>query len=82
LPDDPARRRDRAAAAVEQYLAAHPAAADGVHGIAQWWLPALGVDEPEATVAEALQDLLRRGRVVCDAPPGGEPIWRAAQRPN
>jgi len=80
LPDNPARRRDRAANAVEQYLATHPAAADGVHGIAQWWLPAFGVDLPESVVAEALQDLLSRGRISCETPPGGDPIWRAAVR--
>jgi hypothetical protein len=78
LPDDPATRRDQAAAAIERYLAEHPSAADSVRGIAQWWLPALGVDLPAATVAEALEWLLQQGRIACDRPAGGEPIFRAA----
>ena len=81
MPDNPARQRDRAAAAVELYLAAHPAAADGVHGIAQWWLPELGVDAPEAAVAEVASMDVDAGEGGGDAgaPRGG--VGLGAQLP-
>jgi hypothetical protein len=59
------------------YLAQHPAAADSPQGIAQWWLPAMGVDVPVATVCKALDLLERRGAVSRTTLPGGPAIYRA-----
>jgi len=78
LPDDPASRCLRAADAIERYLALHPSAADSARGIAQWWLPSMGVDLPLAAVEAALEHLVRAGRLARECPAGGQPIYRAA----
>jgi hypothetical protein len=51
------------AAAVEEYLAAHPDGADNVDGIAGWWLPALGVVATIEDTEAALELLVQRGLV-------------------
>lgn len=70
----------RAAQAIERYLAQHPAAADSEEGIAQWWLPAMGVDVPVQTVCKALELLVERGVVSRTLLPD-RAIYRAAAKP-
>lgn len=69
---------ERVAEVVEAYLAQHPAAADSAEGIAQWWLPGMGIDVPVETVGEALELLVRRGAVSRTAVSGGPAVYRAA----
>ena len=79
---DPAEPRQRAVQAaceaIVAYLARHPSAADNEHGIAQWWLPDMGVDVPLMVVRQALQALLQRQVVASTCLPDGSVIFRAA----
>lgn len=54
---------ERIAAGIERYLSINPAAADSVVGIAQWWLPTVGLDGAPEDVEEALFLLRSRGVV-------------------
>ena len=68
----------RAMAAIEAYLARHALAADTEDGIVQWWLPEMGVDVPQIEARQALQSLVRQGRIHCRVLPDGTPIYHAA----
>lgn len=59
------------------YLARHPRAADSEEGIAQWWLPRVGVDVGLAHVQLALEVLVRCGAVQRFTLPDGRAIYRA-----
>jgi len=78
LLDAAEARRQRAIEAIEAYLARHPHAADTEQGIAQWWLPDMGVDVPVIDVHRALDVLVRQGRVLPSVLPDGSVIYRAA----
>ena len=79
---DPAETRlqtlEAACDAIVVYLAHHPCAADNEDGIAQWWLPDMGVDVPLTVVRQALQRLLQRQVVTSTTLPDGSVISRAA----
>lgn len=78
---DPAERDiDRVADCIRGYLAQHPAAADSEEGIAQWWLPAMGMDVPVERVRSALERLVVQGVVACAELRDGRRIYRAARR--
>jgi hypothetical protein len=64
--------------AIERYVAQHPAAADSAEGIAQWWLPAMGIDASMDEVTQALEILVDRGVLERAPLPGGQAIYRAA----
>jgi hypothetical protein len=81
LLDDAEARTQRAMEAIVAYLARRPMAADTEEGIAQWWLPGMGVDVPQADVHEALTRLLRSGALTTTVLPGGGVIYRAAPLP-
>jgi hypothetical protein len=81
LLDDAEARTQRAMEAIAAYLARCPMAADTEEGIAQWWLPGMGVDVPQADVHEALERLLRSGALATTVLPGGGVIYRAAPLP-
>ena len=67
-PEEPRPGTRRAAEAIEAYLAQHPAAADSEQGIAQWWLPAMGMEVPMEVVCEALDWLAEHPpKVAADA---------------
>ena len=76
LFDDASARRKRVEQAVQGYLARHPRAADTEQGIAQWWLPQMGVDEPLADVRQALQALLLNAKLLRIVLPDGRAIYR------
>ncbi|NML46839.1 hypothetical protein HHL11_24050 [Ramlibacter sp. G-1-2-2] len=69
-------RRARAASGIRAYLHDHPHAADTEHGIAQWWLPQVGVEVPLADVQSALRALVQRGDVQRTVLPDGTAIYR------
>lgn len=71
---------DLAVAAIERYIAAHPTAADNAQGVAQWWLPAIGVDLPVEVVHRALEVLSQRGALERNVLPDGGTVYRSAQR--
>jgi hypothetical protein len=76
---EPAESRLQAACvAIVDYIARHPCAADNEEGIAQWWLPDMGVDVPMTVVHRALQCLLKQQRLVATTLPDGSVIFRAA----
>lgn len=77
LFDDASARTQRAVQAILGYLAQHPLAADTEQGIAQWWLPQMGVDVPLADVQQALQALLLSAKVLRIVLPDGRAIYRA-----
>ena len=54
---------ERIAAAIGDYLAAHPDGADSAEGIAGWWLPTLGVVTTIEDTEAALELLVQRGLV-------------------
>lgn len=59
------------------YLERHPLAADNERGIAEFWLPELGLQLPSDLVGRALARLVAR-RVVAEVTmPDGSVIYRA-----
>ena len=77
---EPGPAIERAVAAIEAYLAQHPAAADSEQGVAQWWLPEVGVDVSVEQVHRALEILCDRGVIERTALPDGGTVYRAARR--
>jgi hypothetical protein len=59
-----------------RYLAAHPEASDTSRGICEWWVPMQRLQETEQTVASALSDLVRSGRVEAVKTLDGHLIYR------
>lgn len=77
MSETPQAHLDRVVAAIVRYLHEHPGAADSEAGIAEWWLPTLGVEASSDEVRWALELLVRAGRVEPVEITGGQPIWRA-----
>jgi hypothetical protein len=73
---DPDSGIARAVAAIESYVAAHPAAADNAQGVAHWWLPEMGVDLPVEIVRRALELLWQRGALERNVLPDGGVVYR------
>lgn len=71
-------RTRRAIEAIEAYLANSPQAADTPEGIAQWWLPRMGVELPLADVRAALERMVRSGVLTRTSLPEGSVIYRAS----
>jgi hypothetical protein len=65
-------------ACVLSHLAQSPDAADTAEGIRDWWLTALGVVELRV-VEEALEQLVRDGRLERATSISGEPVYRRAR---
>jgi Fe2+ or Zn2+ uptake regulation protein len=78
LLDDAEARTRLAIEAIVAYLGRWPQAADTEHGIAQWWLPEMGVDVPLANVRTALERLVQAKLVTRTSLPDGSEIYRAA----
>ncbi len=77
MQQEPNDRTQRALDAVAAYIARHPMAADSVDGIAQVWLPAMGVDVPRAQLQAALDRLVERRLLSSVALADGGVIYRA-----
>ena len=75
--DEAEARTRRAIDAIMFYLARRPLAADSDQGIAQWWLPELGVDLPLADVRTALDRLVKYEVMAQSTLPDGRVIFRA-----
>lgn len=67
--------------AIVDYLAQSPKAADTAQGIAQWWLPRIGVGASVQEVEQALVHLLAQRKVECTTLPDGSVIYRASAAP-
>jgi hypothetical protein len=76
--DEAEARTLRAMQAITAYIARHPLAADSEQGIAQWWLPAMGVDVPPASVHAALDRLVMQQVLARSMVADGSAIYRAA----
>jgi predicted SnoaL-like aldol condensation-catalyzing enzyme len=61
---------------VLEYLQAHPQAADTAEGVSAWWLGTSRRDRRVPSVVEALDALVARGTVRCEATPAGETVYR------
>jgi len=68
------------AAAIRDYLIAHPSAADSDQGIADWWLAGSGLQASLDDVRQALELLASRQIVEKQMLADGRLIYRAAQR--
>lgn len=77
MADAATARRRQAAEAVLAYLARHPRVVDTEQGIAQWWLPAMGVDVPRADLHDALEELVQAGQLERQVLPDGGVLYRA-----
>jgi len=75
LPKPSRQVVQRAAEAVLQYLALHPAAADDEQGIAEWWLPRFGIAATVEEVRQALARLVAAGAVQRHSLPDGRAIY-------
>ena len=73
-------RCDEVAGAIVRYLAEHPDAADTDQGIAEWWLPTMGIDVTTDEVQRSLHLLQELGVVEAQPCAGGSVIYRAAGR--
>jgi hypothetical protein len=62
---------------IQQYIEAHPEAADTAEGIATWWLSGL----PAPAVQAALDDLVRRGVMQRHVTAGGRQRYSRATPP-
>jgi hypothetical protein len=78
LLDEVEARTRLAMEGIVAYLARWPQAADTEHGVAQWWLPEMGVDVPLVNVRAALEQLVQAKQVACTGLPDGSVIYRAA----
>lgn len=61
--------------AIASYLANHPASADTLEGIHQWWLGPLGLDHPMEVTSCALE-LLEMERKIESLQVGRHRVWR------
>ncbi len=48
---------------IVEYFRCHPAAADSLDGIVDWWLPQQRYETARAAIQQALDDLVRQGVV-------------------
>jgi DNA-binding transcriptional regulator PaaX len=55
------RSQSRLAQSILDYLRKHPEAQDTLAGIAEWWLPALGIENRLASVKDAVDELVCEG---------------------
>ena len=74
-------RLRKAAREIEQYLEAHPKAADSLEGISTWWISRQRIRRELAVVRAALEMLTENG-VLTAGQVNGErgPIYRLVQR--
>jgi uncharacterized heparinase superfamily protein len=77
MVDAATMRRRQAAEAVLAYLARHPRVVDTEQGIAQWWLPAVGVDVPRSDLHDALEELVQNHQLERLVLPDGGVLYRA-----
>ena len=77
MPDAEDERVRQVAREIEDYLRAHPQAADSLEGIATWWVSRQRIQDEVEVVQAALVELSRAG-VLLEAldPMGGQPIYR------
>lgn len=78
MSDEDALDIQRTMQAIRRYLSCHPTAADSAAGIAQWWLPPLGVDVAVSIVQRALAALVADGGVQARPMPDGRTLFGAA----
>jgi len=63
---------------ITRYLVAHPDAADTFDGIARWWITRIRLEEAMQQVRQALDGLVKEGRVVVEKLPDGSSLYRSA----
>jgi hypothetical protein len=71
-------RVEAIAGEIARYLVQHPDAADTFDGITRWWLTRIRFEEATRLVAQALEGLVRDGRVVEQELPDGTLLYRSA----
>jgi aryl-alcohol dehydrogenase-like predicted oxidoreductase len=72
-----ARPRKAIAEAILRHIQANPLAADTLDGIYRSWLPP-GLEFTHKEIAEALDELVAKGRMSARLLPGGATLYQAA----
>lgn len=65
------------AAAIKNYLMVHREAADSEQGVADWWVPEMGLEASVNEVREALALLVQEGTVEMQTLVDGQLLYRA-----
>jgi len=60
---------------IECYLKNHPNAADTVEGITKWWLLGQGIEESSLIVHQALDYLISKSVIKCNANSCGNKVY-------
>lgn len=82
MPSQDSERVSRLAAAIAEYLAVHPNAADSLTGIQQWWLPGGRVENSVDEVRQAVAMLVEQGTLRCTVLADGTQVYGRAQPGN
>lgn len=69
-------------AAIRDYLASHPDAADSVEGIRQWWLPHTLGHVPPEVLSQVLDRMVRRAELSRVRLPDGQDLYAAPRPPS
>lgn len=64
---------------IQRYLTEHPHAADDIDGIASWWLTRQRYEAGHEQVAQALEELEKRGLVRRVLNPDGRVLFTATE---
>ena len=72
--------RNKISKQILNYLKMHPASADSLEGIADWWLKSESVDQAVDEVAEALEVLIKAGSIKKIKSKNGKMLYRLAKR--
>jgi hypothetical protein len=77
---DTARRKDRIAREISDYVLLHPNASDTLEGVQRWWLP-VSESAPAAVLELALDDLVARRVLSRRTLPDGRSIYSVNAEP-
>lgn len=66
---------------IVDYFRLHPAAADSLEGIVNWWLPQQRYETAKAIIQQALDDLVKQG-VVEEVASGDASLYRLSRKPH
>jgi hypothetical protein len=71
--------RDEVATMVLGYLLRHPAAADTLDGIVDWWLPQQRYETAHCSIERSLRELVLDGALRSEALPDGSVLYALNQ---
>ncbi len=65
---------------IVRYLSRRPDAADTIEGIKQWWVPRIRLEEAASEIEQAMNRLVREGKVIASTLPDGSIVYRNASQ--